>query len=478
MIKTESVRIGRNSGLKAILSVPGWLDELEATNRVVGTGQAYELVPLIHRAVRLRCDALSSVPMHIYSKRGGEAVVEWPFATPLRDLIWRTEAGMLLSGGGFWLKKTNRVRTMDVQWLNPFTVGVNWVDGEMRFTQNALATGGNGPWSAGEMVYFREFNPMNDILPGASAAGVAMEDARLLRYITRFASIYFENGAMPVTLLGFEQTPSTEERERVEGWFRKQMTGIANAFKVLALRGRVTPTVITPPLKDLVMNELAGQARHDVAMAFGIPQTMLEDAANYATAGEHRLSFWQDTVRPRGRIYEDVINSQLLGPMGMRIEFDYEEMGVFQVDEANRAGALLNLVNAGIDTQTAMEILGYEVTEEQKRRVMEKQRPSPPAPPPAGGGGNANPQMNADGNMTTNVVTTTGQGKGAADELGQWERWAGKRIGEGKRIERMFETQGLRSTLAAAIQGGLEEASSLAEVRAIFGAARRGEVYP
>ena len=64
--------------------------------------------------------------------------------------------------------------------------------------------------------------------------------------------------------------------------------------------GKVTPQTLTPPPKDLEMKELNNQARHNVAMAFGIPQTMLEDAANYATAGEHRLSFWQDTVRPAG----------------------------------------------------------------------------------------------------------------------------------------------------------------------------------
>jgi len=59
--------------VKAITHVPGWLENTGAsgTDRVSGTSSAYALVPLIFRAVRLRCDAISSVPIHLYSLRGG-----------------------------------------------------------------------------------------------------------------------------------------------------------------------------------------------------------------------------------------------------------------------------------------------------------------------------------------------------------------------------------------------------------------------
>ena len=425
--------------VKAITHVPGWLEGAGSSglDRVGGTADAFGYVPLIYRAVKLRCDAISSVPMHVYAVRGGSER-EWPFTAPLADLIWRTEAALLLTGGAYWEKMLNRVRTVDVQWLNPYSMEVSDQNGKITFRQN-LQTANSGSWTAEQMVYFREFGVKDDFTPGVSAAGVALEDARLLRYLTRFAAHYFDNGAMPVTLLGFEYTPSQAEVDRVQSWFRRMASGISNAFRVLGLRGKISPQMLTPVPKDLEMPALNNQARHNVAMAFGIPQTMLEDAANYATAGEHRLSFWQDTVRPRGRIYEDVINSQLLNPMGLKIHFDFEEMGIFQVDEAQRSGALLNLVQSGVDTQTALEVLGYQLNEEQLRRVGQTPEITQPA-------------------EDTEII----------EEVRRWERKALKRVKSGRPAACSFDSQVIPFGLSGAIEGSLAGAGSAEAVRAIF----------
>ena len=53
-------------------------------------------------------------------------------------------------------------------------------------------------------------------------------------------------------------------------------------------------------------------------MAFGIKQTLLDsEAANYATAQEDRLSFYEDTIKPRARIFEDALNTRLLARDGL-----------------------------------------------------------------------------------------------------------------------------------------------------------------
>ena len=431
--------------VKAITHVPGWLENTGAsgTDRVSGTSSAYALVPLIFRAVRLRCDAISSVPIHLYSLRGGTETA-WPFATPLADLIWRTEAALLLTGGAYWLKLDNKVRTTDIQWLNPYSMEVRYQNGQVIFAQSESAPN-TGPWQTKQMVYFREFGVADDITPGVSSAQVALEDARLLRYLTRFAAHYFDNGAMPVTLLGFEMTPTQAEVERVQTWFRRMASGIGNAWRVLGLRGKIDPKILTPVPKDLEMPALNNQARHNVAMAFGIPQTMLEDAANYATAGEHRLSFWQDTVRPRGRIYEDVINQQLLNPMGFRIHFDFEEMGIFQVDEAQRAGALLNLVQSGLDTLSALEILGYQLSEEQISRMQRDSASTEAA--------------REDAQDETEML----------DEVRRWERKALKRVKAGRPAQCEFQSRVIPPGLAGAIEGALGTVQSDAMmVRAVF----------
>jgi len=455
----RSVWVEPKTGLKASIMNIQWLrgfdDEL-SKDRVSSSADAYQLVPLIYRAVKLRCDAISSVPVHVYR---GSQLVEWPFIVDPAELIWRTEAAMLLNGFAVWLKLPNSKSVKDVQWLNPNYLEVNYERKRGRII-GSTAEGNSGPWTEEKVVYFHEYHPTNDVGPGTPAANVALEDARLLRYLTRFAGRYFENGAMPVTLLGFEYAPGKEETERVEKWFKSMASGIRNAWKVLALRGKVAPQVLTPPPKDLEMKELNNQARHNVAMAFGIPQTMLEDAANYATAGEHRLSYWQDTVRPRGRIYEGVMNPQLFAPMGLRVELDFEEMGIFQVDEAQRSGALLNLTSAGFDTLTAAEILGYQLTAEQaarieKERAVEKQeREAESGNKPAGG---ESDEMEKD--------------------LRRWRDKSLKRVKEGKAAAVAFESRAIPAALMGAIEGALEEAKNAEQVRRVFGAGT-WEGYP
>jgi HK97 family phage portal protein len=394
--------------------------------------------------MRLRCDALASVPIHITNRAGKD--VPWPWPVRLADLLWRTEAGLLLTGGAYWLKLTNKVRTLGVQVLNPFTVTVEYQDGALRFRQQG--DGNNSPWGAEQVVYFREFSPLDDLGPGIGAVEAALQDARLLHYMDRFASHFFEQGAMPLTILGFESVPSREEAERVEGWFRRQASSVANAFRVMALRANMNVHTITPPIKDLVMPELNAQARQAVAMAFGIPITMLEDAANYATAAEHRLSFWQDTVRPRGALIQDTINEQLLKPLGLRLEFAFDELSVFQADEAERAGALAQLTASGIDLLTAMELLGYKLTDEQLARL-------PAAAQDAGPAADSLPQA-----------------------LRMWERKAVRRVKDGKAAACEFEHASIPASLAAAVGGALAATEDVAGVRRAFASATTWREYP
>jgi len=434
--------------------------------------------------------------MHVYkygndptlSETGvGNDELAWPFATNLRKLIWQTEAAMMLAGAAYWLKKNNRVRTVDVQWLNPFSMNVKYEKGKLSFEQNT-GTESLGPWGEDRMVYFREYDPVDDVGPGVSAAAVSLEDARLLRYITRFASHYFEHGAMPVTLLGFEYAPSETEAKRVEGWFKRRAEGVKNAFRVLALRGKISPQVLTPPPKDLEMHDLANQARHSVAMAFGIPQTMLEDAANYATAGEHRMSFWQDTVRPRGLIYEAVINEQLLNPMGLRIYFNYEEMGIFQTDEARRSGAFLSLTQGGMDALSAAEILGFELTDEQRGRIEGKRlerilegieganRGSRDSHGQTRMDTEGRQGKNTDGHGQARTDTEGHKGidtEGLEEELKRWERKALKRMKTKGNGEAPFVSEVIPAGLLGAIQGALEAVRDEEGVRAVFEDARR-----
>jgi HK97 family phage portal protein len=355
--------------IKAITHIPGWAEMLEDAEKVSGAPASYSMVPLIYRATKLRADAISSVPVSLLD---GDNEIEWPFDSELESLLWLTEAGLLLSGGGYWLKSAvtdlgnGYGYVDDLIWLNPFSVEVkfNQNTGQSYFVQTAGSVR-HGPWTEDEIVYFREWDPLQDTHPGVAPSQVALGDSQLQHYITRFAYHFFEGGAMPVTVLGMENVREGELK-RTEGIFQKMMTNIKNAFRIVGVRAdAIDIETITPPMTDLAMNELYDQSKKNIASAFGVPTTMLEDpSANRATAESHRISFWAETVRPRGRLIENVMNRQLLNDAGLEIKFNFEEMDVFQVDERERASSLQAYVASGLPLDISLRTLGIDLSPE------------------------------------------------------------------------------------------------------------------
>jgi len=443
--------------VKTITNVPGWVEMLTSDGVPDNVATLYKRVPILFRAIQLRCDALSSVPVAIM--KGEENEVAWPYPTKLGDLLWRWEASCLLSGAAFGELVTNKSGfRKDVRYRNPFDMSVKYTNGILEFKQNSGGAMWQNDLRAGtyEMFYLAEYDPSQDILPGIGAAAASKVDAKLLYAISKFPEMYFEGGAMPVTLLGIDSTDKNEI-ERVQNWFRRAATAIKNAFRVVGIRaGSITATTLTPPLKDLTFPELNEIAKDNITMAFGIKQTLLDsEAANYATAQEDRLSFYEDTIKPRARIFADALNTQLLERDGMRLEFRFEEMDIFQQDEGDRADLLNKLTLAGMPIELALELAGYELTDEQEAMLNAHQE-----------------QLDE-----REDVAGSEQVDERTEELRKWQKFAEKRVKEGKEL-REFETSVIEPSLHGAISGALESAKTVEDVRHLFDSVIAWQEYP
>jgi len=464
---TKQIDIGKN--IKAIMTIPAWAEAIMEGDHLHDEQTAFAYVPLIYRCVNLRCDTLTSCPIHIYKTSGdpnSREEVNWPLPQDMYDLIWLTEASILLNGAAYWLKLSNKTGVIKdgVQWLNPFTMSVKLDPdaGTLIFTQDK-ATRNTGPWTSQDIVYFRDFNPSNDIGAGVSATGVSLLSSGLMRYMTHFASAFFEKGAMPVTILGIQGLSNKEEKERIEGFFRKITSGIKNAFRTIAINTeQIDPKVLSQPIKDLAMPELSTEARRNIAWAFGIPITMLEDASNYATAKEHRLSFWQDTIRPRGNKLARTINNQLLRPhFGMELEFAFDELDIFQEDEEKRSDSYYNYVFAGMRPSIAAQILGIDLPENVSYDDLDEKY-------------NVQPEERQSDARPINDTNDTG-GKSVRDELRRWLRYELRRLGKGEKRE--FKTTIIPLSMYGAISGALENANDEASIKRVFDDAIRYGVY-
>jgi len=210
--------------------------------------------------------------------------------------------------------------------------------------------------------------------------------------------------------------------------------------------GSITPTTLTPPLKDLAMPAISDAAKENISVAFGIPKTMLDsEAANYATAKEDRKSYYQETLWPRARKYEAALNEQLLARDGLRLEFKLNELDLFQEDENARADIILKLSQAGLPTLLALDLAGVNLTDEQRLLLDNEPEPVETSPELA--------------------------------ELRRWQRMAEKRVREGKAL-REFETDKIEPALQSAIAGALENVKSVDDVKNVFETTIAWRNYP
>ena len=426
------VRVLNGRGTKTLGS---WQQHFSGTVHVQGSRDAYAQVPLVRRCVELRCDALAGVPYQL--QRDGEAI-QWHFPQQLESLLWVLEAHLLIFGRAYLLKLVNPFGIpKGLQVLHPQTMESEVVDvvaGVPRFRHTQRIDGKvHATYDDDALLYLREFAAGNDVGGGGSVVDTCLGAAQVQAFMTAFAVDYFENGVMPTTLLMFPNNTQPTEREKVEQWFRRRVTGFGRRMaRVLALGGAVQVHTLTPELRNLAMPQLAKYTREQVALAFKIPQTMLDSAANYATAREHRRSFMDETIRPRLRWYAAQLNEGLFAPMGLELRFMPEELPIYQPNEAERASALERLRAAGMPLPAALSVLGYQVPPE-----LLKSTPEP-------------------------------TGKAMQADLEAWRRKAKNRLQQGKSLDFPFASDAIPPTLQATIRTELAKAENREAVDAIF----------
>jgi HK97 family phage portal protein len=305
---------------------------------------SYGKVPLIFRALNLRCNTLNKVPIYIYKAR--TEVEQYPLeeTLPLSDLLWLSEAAVLISGANYFVKLKNGYNIdKGLQWLNPVTVKMKVdQDGKKLFWQEI--DGKRFPDATGflteeEMLYWSTFNPDNDLGGGVSALSVATGNADLQDYMTTFLGRFFKHGAMPVTMAMLPHNSTDTQVKEVENRFKKILQGVKNAFRVVGVKGEVKFEKLTPELETFDMQNLDNHSINNICWAFDIPKTLLTaDSANYATAETEYKNFISNTIEPRCKWYQVRINN-FLKEYNYRIEFAPQELPEMKGDEVKKASA-------------------------------------------------------------------------------------------------------------------------------------------
>ena len=152
------------------------------------------------------------------------------------------------------------------------------------------------------------------------------------------------------------------------------IAGAKRAFRAIILDEKIKVNTIGTNIKDTIAPELYMQAAHNVAIAFGIPLSLLmSDAANYATALEDHVRLYTETVIPIHERMIEVWNERVYEPRGYTIEGNPDDLEIMQSYQLQQAASVMALVGKPILTlDEGREMLGYE--------PIGKESIEPPAP--------------------------------------------------------------------------------------------------
>lgn len=337
--------------------------------------RAYRDVAWFRRAVDIRAEAVRSFPFDV--KRGDDVIAteddldgldERLNIAPLLDDL---SADLDLYGAAYAVYEDNRFgRNGAWRRLHPSTMtpDVDVVNGLRGFTRriNGQQISYDLSENAGTFVYLWIPNRAAEIGPGPGVATAALGAATILDNSTKFKSAFFENGALSptiVTIAGYD-TLGKDEQDRIRGLFRRMMTGVKNAFKVIPVSGETSVASLMQPLSDMELEGLTVQQREDIATAFGVPHSLLfSNAANFATASQDDLNFYDKAIVPQVRLIQAQLNRQLFLPAGERLVFAPERLEVYQQLEGQKADKYVLLFDRGIITAEQLaEFMGVEYT--------------------------------------------------------------------------------------------------------------------
>lgn len=361
-----------------------WLLGLESSTETT-EDEAYQAVAWVYRGVHLRADAVAAMPYTLW--RGQTDVSDDPllaaFRRLLHNLLWLNEACLCLYGATYWLIESNRYgRNPTPRWVVPATIRPV-TDPQQGLTGfERLVSGQTIPLTLDQVVYWWVPSLTTESGPGTAPARVALAAAGVLRNMDRMVEAFFQRGAVNITLLAVEGNPPQSEIDKLERWWKRLVSGLKRAYESVAIRASVKPVVIGSSLKDASADELTQRKREDVAVALGVPPSLLFQEAAYATARhEDRLTFLSQTVIPECELQAGPLND-FLTRLGLRYEFQPERLEVMQTAQLSQAQAVAQLVGKPILTRDeGRELLGYgpwpDTEPEQPPQLRPPAQPAP-----------------------------------------------------------------------------------------------------
>ena len=442
----------------------------QTNDAVVGglTGlRAYELVPWLYRAVTLRANNISSFPLALMKGKIDvtEDEANASLMKSIRRNLWLAEASKVVTGAGYWAIETNTAgRNITPRWLPSNNVLPRYTTSQglthFHFTGNyheALTTEREIPLD--RMVWFWEPNLQSEVQPGPAPAAVALAAASMLYALDAFTANFFNRGAVKVTVFEIPSSTSKADKDEFTNFLQRQMAGVKQAFRMLAVRGGMKPTVIGSDVKETQAPELTALQRDNVAAALGVPASIIDGrSSDESNSRSEKLAFVVDTIIPETELLVETANEKLFSRLGLELVLHPELLEVMQQVQLDQIASITEAVGGPILTKDEGRALaGYEpLTTAQ----MEELTPKPAVV--------VAPQTQPPTSEGAPLEEAEAESEIVAKALGEWRRAALDAVRAGRSAVDVSVSAAIPYRLVRAIDQDLKQATDVGQVRAAF----------
>lgn len=453
-------------GVKKTITLPFWARD----NAKSEPYTYYKKSPWVFRCVDIKGKSLAGVEWAIYpSNPDKEDVEAYPDDNPAvkllnevnpednwHDLISRVSKDLDLFGKAFILK-AGKGTPLLLKRLNPATIKVIADNTGISHFEQSLGTQSNR-FERETVMYFRDYDPEDDT-GSVSAMESCKSAAEVEIQANSHLADFFENNAMPAVVMSTPDGLQYAELQRLQGAWSREFGSKGKRGKTAFLSHGFKPEQLSYPLNQLALTEIRDEARKSICAAFGVPPTLAGawEAANFATADTGRSSLYTETIIPRCRYIQGVINAELMKDFGPAyyFRFEPEKLDVMQEDTGDRATWLGLLVEKRIiKPEVAAVEMGF--TEDDVPEPM----PNPFLMPQNGAESNfeQNKRPNEEEEDTSKALIA----------LRKFRRKAVNRCKDGRSPVCDFNTEYIPDGTIKAIQSRLEGLELVDDVHAVF----------
>lgn len=419
---------------------------------------AYQYVPWFYRAIETRAQNTPTIPYGVYRTGADEPIAtekepeKVPAIVDIFHLIeaWTADLDMYGKACAWW---------QNGEWvrLHPRTITPEYdrQTGEIKYWTRRIDGASVRIYPDEPFLWLVVPPRAKEVGEGVGAGVRALLAATSMHNMDQYEANFWKNGAKNDIIVEvpdwFTLTETEQEREK-RGWISQIRSWLP---KFTSKDTKIHQ--LNQNMKDLAMDALTAKQRQNIAVAFGLPMSVIfSDAANFATAAMDDWHIYDKTLVPFVRtILAPQLNKQLLEPNGYVWRVEEQRLEVYQQYRIEMAMKLFPARQAGDITQDEFrEALGYAPLTNVDDDWVARQREA-----------EARLQSQEDSITLTPKQTDS---KSVDDELATWERMARKRYREGNPTKALDFASDVLDAEAMDVVGNMlvkcDDAEQLAQV--------------